>query len=62
MTDRRLMDVNELSAYMGVSVNTLYGWVSMRKIPYIKAGRLLRFDPQDIESWIADNKRQPMVE
>jgi len=56
------MDVNELSAYMGVSVNTLYGWVSMRKIPYIKAGRLLRFDPQDIESWIADNKRQPMVE
>jgi excisionase family DNA binding protein len=41
---KRLIDIKELSEYIGISINTLYGWVSQKKIPYCKIGRLTKFD------------------
>ena len=32
--------------------------VAERRIPYIKWGHLLRFDPTEIEAWIDDNRRR----
>lgn len=52
----RLINIHEVSAILGTAVNTIYSWVNQRKIPYVKVGRLLRFDPKDIESWISKNK------
>ena len=51
-----LIDIAELSGRLDISVNTIYSWVNQRKIPYIKIGRLLKFDQQDINSWIAQRK------
>lgn len=48
--------IKELSEYLDIKANTLYSWVSMRKIPYIKMGRLVRFDLKEIDKWI-DKKR-----
>jgi len=49
---RRLIDINELSEYLGISKHTLYTWVSQRRIPYVKVGRLTKFDLDDIDEWI----------
>ena len=40
---------------LGISINTVYSWVSQRKIPFVKCGRLTRFDVQKIEEWIKEN-------
>ena len=45
---RILIDIDELAAQLSVAKGTLYNWVYLRRIPYIKAGRCLRFDPQAV--------------
>jgi excisionase family DNA binding protein len=52
---KRLITIWEVSALTGLSVSTLYTWVSQRKIPFVKLGRLLRFDTQAIDRWIRKN-------
>ena len=54
---RRLLSIGQLSQQLGISVKTLYGWVCLRQIPYVKMGRLVKFDARDIEKWIETKKR-----
>jgi len=49
--DRRFIGIQDLSQYLDVSVKTIRHWLLMRKIPYFKMGRLVRFDLQEIEKW-----------
>lgn len=57
---KRLIDIKEASEYLDLTVNTLYTWVSQRKIPYIKVGRLTKFDLRDIDRFIEENKVEPL--
>jgi excisionase family DNA binding protein len=43
-----LIDINELSRCLSVPKGTLYNWWYLRRIPFIKAGRSLRFDPNEV--------------
>lgn len=52
---KKLITVNELSEMIGIKVNTLYIWVSQKRIPYVKVGRLTKFDLQAIDGWIKEN-------
>ena len=54
--EKRLLDINECAAYLGISKNTLCSWINQRKIPYIKCGHPLRFDIKDIDTWLDKNK------
>ena len=47
-----LVDVNELARRLGISRHTIYSWVSQRRIPYLKVGRLLRFEPTAVDAWL----------
>jgi hypothetical protein len=44
MNDQSLVDINELSGRISIPKGTLYQWVYLRRPPFIKAGRSLRFD------------------
>jgi excisionase family DNA binding protein len=57
-----LLTVREAAQYLAVSVSTLYGWVWRRRIPFVKIGRALRFDPQDLAAFIEANKHVPRKE
>ena len=59
MVKRRLIDVNELAELTGLSVHTLYTWVSQKRIPYLKVGRLTKFDLKVIEEWIDSRAVEP---
>jgi excisionase family DNA binding protein len=60
MTPRqRFLGVKDLAEYLGVPINTLRSWVWMRKIPYIKLGRIVKFDLRDIDEWIRERKVEP---
>jgi excisionase family DNA binding protein len=54
--DKKYLNINELSVYLGLKVGTIYVWVCQRKIPYIKLGRLLRFDIKEIDDWMKSGK------
>jgi len=59
MSNTTFLTVNELSTWVNVPVSTLYLWVHLKKIPYIKVGRLLRFEKIIIEDWLAKSRVQP---
>lgn len=42
---------------LGVEVRHVRRLVQERRIPYIKWGHLLRFDPAEINRWLEDHRR-----
>ncbi|MCZ6799423.1 MAG: helix-turn-helix domain-containing protein [Nitrospirae bacterium] len=59
---KHLLTIQQAAQITGVSITTLYKWVSHRKIPYIKMGRLVKFDPSKLEEWIKQQTVMPMPE
>lgn len=49
---RDLLDVHGLAARLGVGERHVRRLVAERRIPYIKWGHLLRFDPRDVDEWV----------
>lgn len=48
----RFLSVDEVSAILGVPVETLYGWRKKRTGPRAAlVGRHLRYDPADVRAW-----------
>lgn len=54
-----LLDVTQLSKEINISPSGIYTWVSFKKIPYIKIGRTIRFDSEEIKQWLEARKVQP---
>ena len=43
-----LINTDELSKRLSIPKGTLYNWCYLRRIPFIKAGRSLRFDADEV--------------
>lgn len=43
-----MIDITELSRVLRIPKGTLYNWVYLRRIPFIKAGRSLRFHVEEV--------------
>jgi excisionase family DNA binding protein len=50
----RFLTVVEVATLLRMSPRTIYDMVSQRRIPFRKAGRLLLFDPSEIDRWTKD--------
>ena len=59
---RRLLNISEVAEYTGLAVPTIYQMCSQRRIPFVKVGRLTKFDLKAIDQWIAQNSVMPMPE
>ncbi len=59
---RRLLTIKEVSKIIGLSKHTLYKMVSQRRIPYVKVGRLTKFDVTLLDQWIKQHTVMPMPE
>ena len=53
--EKRFLSMNECSKFLGVTKGTLYVWVCHKKIPYLKVGRLVKFDLKQFELWLKEN-------
>ena len=51
MPRMELTDIKGAANFLGLSIPTMRQWVSSRKIPYFKAGRLIKFDIADLEAF-----------
>ncbi len=56
---RRLLDVREASAYLNISVRSVWRAVREGGLPHIKLGRLVRIDPDDLDRYVAANRIGP---
>jgi len=58
--ERRLLDIREVAAYTGLATKTLYTMVSQRRIPFVKLGRLTKFDREELDRWITRQSVKPL--
>ncbi len=52
-----LMDLAGVARRLGVNQRHIRRLVAERRIPYLKWGHLLRFDPVEIEAWLDGARR-----
>jgi len=57
---RRLFTIGEVAEYTGLPVHTLYTMTSQRRIPFVKAGRLVKCDLKAIDAWIERHSVKPL--
>lgn len=57
--DRPLMDLPAVAERLGVNERHIRRLVAERRIPYLKWGHLLRFDPTDIDQWLDQARHTP---
>lgn len=49
----KLLSIDELCEFLGVTKATIYSWTSNNKIPHVKLSkRLLKFREEEIKAWI----------
>ncbi len=49
---KRLLNVEEAAAYLGLKVDTVYKKARLRELPSVKVGRALRFDVVALERYV----------
>ena len=54
----RLLTIDQVAEHLGTSRRHLRRLIAERRIPYVKVGRLIRFDPDEITAWL-DAGRHP---
>lgn len=57
----KLLSVEEFAAALGLSPRTIRQWVWMRRIPFIRVGRAIRFRPETVNE-IIDRGTIPALE
>lgn len=55
--DRPLLDLPGVAERLNVNQRHVRRLVAERRIPYLKWGHLLRFDPAEIEAWLDRARR-----
>lgn len=56
--NKGLLTPAEVGDLLNVKVSTVYSWVSTEQIPFVKLGRLIRFDFKDVMAWVGKQKHQ----
>ncbi len=59
MASHRTWSNDEAADYIGCTPDTLRVWVSKRKVPFTKVGRLTRFRQEDLDEWLAGRTVRP---
>jgi excisionase family DNA binding protein len=54
---RPLVPIDAVAERLGVTVRHVRRLVDERRIPYLKWGKLLRFDPAEIDAWLDQARR-----
>lgn len=55
MSDR-WVSVEEIAEYLGVSKDTVYGWIARKEMPAHKVGRLWKFKTDEVDDWVRHGK------
>lgn len=48
----KLMNIEEAASYLGVKLSRLYTATRRKELPFMKMGRLVRFEKDKLDQWI----------
>jgi excisionase family DNA binding protein len=51
-----LIDIEALATWLGVEIVFVRRLVAERRIPFLKIGKFVRFDPFEVAGWIDDQR------
>lgn len=51
----RLLTIDDVAGLLKISKSTLYRWVNKREIPFVKLGGKLRFNEDEIKTFVLQN-------
>jgi excisionase family DNA binding protein len=54
ISSKQIMDIKELSEYLGIGKSKIYSLIRMKKIPASKIGRQYRFSKDIVDGWLSD--------
>lgn len=57
MSNERLLTVEEVAEQLNVCTSYIYRLTHLKRIPYIRLGKYVRFKPADIDRWIESRTR-----
>jgi excisionase family DNA binding protein len=57
----KLIDVTQLAELLGVTVRHVRRLVAERRIPFVKIGSYVRFDPADVRAYVLSCKVAPVT-
>ena len=52
----RLLSIDVLADHLGVTERFVRRLVEDNRVPYLKVGKFVRFDPDDINAWLANTR------
>lgn len=58
----RWFSVEEIAQYLGISKDTVYTWISRKKMPAHKIGRLWKLKKDEVDIWVRDGKARDSKE
>ncbi len=50
--DDRWLSVEEIAEHLGVSKDTVYTWVSSKRMPGHRVGRFWKFKKEEVDEWV----------
>ena len=50
----RWLSVDEIAAHLGVNPDTIYKWISRKRMPAHKVGKLWKFLASEIDEWVKE--------
>lgn len=56
MNEDRWLSVDEIAGYLGIQRETVYNWISKKKMPAHKVGRLWKFRKEEIDDWVTSGE------
>lgn len=57
-----LLTLEEAANYLNLAKQTLYGFTSKRLIPFVKKGKKLYFQQEELEKWLLEGKKRTKSE
>ena len=56
-----LLTVADVARSLGVGERYVYRLVNERRVPYLKLGHYVRFDPDELAAWLDDARVGPTI-
>lgn len=50
--EAKLMNIEEAASYLGIRLSRLYTATRRKELPFMKVGRLVRFEKNQLDQWI----------
>jgi excisionase family DNA binding protein len=54
-TNKQIMDIKQLSEYLGIGKSKIYSLIRAKKIPASKIGKQYRFSKDVVDNWLKNN-------